>query len=98
MDQRRSVGIEMAQSGNARAFEADDEFDGATAVENDTACPVCGSQSRSFYSDRYGSYEFCKDCGWSDDGPAAEEVSEERGGRRDRGRRGGGGGGRDEDY
>jgi hypothetical protein len=86
----------MAQSGNARAYEMDDQLETELAEGDDTSCPVCGANSKAYYSDKYGSYEFCKDCGWSDDaGPDRAEMSEDRGGRRDRnGRRGG----RDEDF
>jgi hypothetical protein len=82
----------MAQSGNARAFEMDDdsEVEGSEELESETGCPMCGSEETAFYSDRHGSYEFCKDCGWTDDDGAGEEEEEDERGSRPTGRPGNG--------
>ena len=74
---------EMAQSGNARAYDMDDdpEVVETQEAESETGCPMCGSEETSFYSDRHGSYEFCKDCGWTDDDGAEDEDEDEPGGR-----------------
>lgn len=62
----------------------DDEFEGEAPeeLESETGCPMCGSEETAFYSDRHGSYEFCKSCGWTDDdGSDEEEETGDRSGR-----------------
>lgn len=80
----------MAETGNARAFEMDDQLEDELEeeIESEVGCPMCGSEETAFYSDRHGSYEFCKDCGWTDDDGSDGEDEDEPGpgGRSTRGR------------
>jgi hypothetical protein len=61
---------EMAQRNNS--FDELEEESAEDSVDTDN-CPVCGSAAKGYYSDRLGSYEFCKDCGWSDDEDSQDE-------------------------
>ena len=65
----------------------DDEFEGPVDSENtgDITCPECGAESIASYLDRYGSYEYCTNCDWSDEDSSDGAVWEQIG-RRDRGR------------
>ena len=76
---------EMAQSSNARAFDMDDDFEDEVEETQsvESGCPVCGAEDLAFYSDRHGSYEFCKECGWSEDDDNGGGAGG-RGGRRGR--------------